>query len=155
MKLIALVVAMAPAAPPETSLPVGDGHVSTSAPAKGSVYACRAGDPNAPGADRQGPWFNGDGTFNLLEKATVDGAVSWAQARTTITVRGDDLLIRTNGVPGRTLTGSFPIAQSDDAYQYDRNPNAIAARATTYTVPARPRRAQRASCLPGGPIGVT
>ena len=153
--LIATAAALGAAAPDPSRLPVGDGAVSTERAAAGSVFACRGADPNAPGAMAQGPWFNGDGTFDLLAKATVDGTVRWDGARTTITESGATLRITTTGVPSLTTTGAFPIAQDDDAYRYDRNPNAIRPRSTTYSVPARPKRARRAACLPGGPIGVT
>lgn len=56
-----------------------------------------------------------------------------------------------DGVP----TGSFPIAPSDPAYRYDRNPNAVSAQSATFTLPATPTAAPTPSCLGLGPIGIT
>src|SRR5205085_854391 len=58
-----------------------------------------------------------------------------------------------NALPNHT-TGTFPISSADDAYQYDRNPNRIAAQTLSYTLPANPTVAATPSCVPGGVIGV-
>ena len=137
-----------------TRLPVGDGKVTTEAPRRGWVYACRTGGGPGGGAQAAGPWLRSDGTFDLTAKATVDGAVAWPAARLSIRSSGTARRISGNGLPTRTTTGTFPVAPSDDAYQYDRNPNAIRAQRVAYRLPAKPRKARRASCLTGGPIGI-
>ncbi len=134
-----------------TRLPLGDGHVSTS-PRRGDVDACRQGPGRQGGAQHTGPWIHGS-TFDLTEKAVVDGHVHW-NGRVRFTVRGDGLLISGNGLPKGTPTGRFPISPGDDAYTYDRNPNAIEPQTVTLTLPAHPRLAKRPSCVPMGMIGV-
>jgi hypothetical protein len=47
----------------------------------------------------------------------------------------------------------FPVQTSDPAYQYDRNPNRIAAQNILLELPATPTLASSASCLPMGMIG--
>ncbi len=137
-------------------LPIGDGRVSTSGPRRGYVYACRTGmaPPGGAGAFAEGPWIRGDGTFDQTAKATVDGAVRWSGARFRVWVSGSRRIVRGNGLPVGETTGEFPIRSSDDAYRYDRNPNSIRSQGVFYSLPRRPRRAARPSCLSGGPIGI-
>ena len=51
-------------------------------------------------------------------------------------------------------TGAFPIASSDPAAAYDRNPNSIAAQTVTWSGPLNPKAAAKPTCTPMGPIGV-
>ncbi len=91
----------------------------------------------------------------MTAKAVVDGSVRWSQARVRIVRRGSRRRVVSNGLPVNLTTGTFPIASDDDAYQYDRNPNSISAQSFSYSLPATPRKASRASCLEPGPIGIT
>jgi hypothetical protein len=141
------------AAPDPTRLPLGDGHVTTSGAKRGWVYRCGTGGPGG-GAQAKGPWIRDDGTFDFTAKAVVDGSVRWAEARVRIVRRGSKRKVVSNGLPVNLTTGTFPIASDDDAYQYDRNPNAISAQSLSYSLPARPKRAARASCLSPGPIAI-
>jgi hypothetical protein len=129
------------------SLPVGDGKVTTTGAQRGYVYRCNAGG-NGGGASTQGPWFNGDGTFDLTEKATVDGAVSWSEASYSASLSGGVRNIATTDLPVNGTTGNFPIASSDDAYQYDRNPNSIRAQSLSYSLDADPQKGDP-NCLSG------
>src|SRR4051812_41444959 len=133
-----------------THLPIGDGKVSTSA-VVGSVWSCTT-TFGGGGAFRDGPWIRGDGTFDYTAKAVVDGAVSWPHQFSS-TVQGANRVFGGNYLPTHT-TGTYPIAANDDAYQYDRNPNAIAAQTLSLTLPALPGLATQARCLPMGAIGV-
>ncbi len=134
-----------------TRLPLGDGHVSTSAK-PGYVYACQ-GNPERPGgADHAGSWIAGS-TFDLTAKAVVDGHVNW-RGNTSFSRPSAGLVIVGNGLPRSTPTGRFPISPDDDAYAYDRNPNTIRSQSVSLTLPVRPNVATRASCLPMGLIGV-
>jgi hypothetical protein len=148
------VVAFGDAGVDPTRLPLGDGKVTTSGAKKGYVYVCHTS--NAPaGAFRDGPWIKSDGTFDLTSKAVVDGSVAWP-GRVTFAKSGSALRVSGNGLPVTgTTTGVFPIASSDDAYQYDRNPNSIGASTVSYTLPASPKLASRPtysipSCLTDG-----
>jgi YHYH protein len=147
------VVAFGDAGVDPTRLPLGDGKVTTSGPKKGYVYVCHTS--NAPaGAFRDGPWIKSDGTFDLTAKAVVDGSVAWP-GHVTFAKSGSALRVSGNGLPVTgTTTGVFPIASTDDAYQYDRNPNTIGASTVSYTLPASPKLASRPTCLSGGPIGI-
>jgi hypothetical protein len=137
-----------------TDLPIGDGKVTTSGPRKGYVYLCQASpNPGGGGASTNGPWIKSDGTFDETAKAIVDGAISWPGS-VTFSDHGSALRITGNGLPKGATTGQFPIAPTDDAYQYDRNPNAIAQQSVSYTLPAHPKLAAKPTCLSGGPIGI-
>jgi YHYH protein len=137
-------------------LPIGDGNVTTSGPKREYVYLCRESPapPGGAGAFREGPWIRGDGTFDLTAKAIVDGAVHWSGARFKVRLTRSRRLISGDGLPVRQATGEFPIESGDDAYQYDRNPNSIRSRSVHYSLPRRPKKASRAGCLTGGPIGI-
>lgn len=130
-------------------LPVGDGHLSK-APQQGWIWACHV-DPEAGGAHARGPWFNGDGTYDITKKAIVDGQVLWPH-RFSITRQGDIRVVDWNDLPN-TPTGTFPIAPNDDAYRYDRNPNRIREQGMRIALPAEPQLAPQPTCAPGA-VGV-
>lgn len=136
-----------------TSLPIGDGKVTYSGPRKGYVYACRSLGGPGGGAQVEGPWIKGDGTFDQTAKPTVDGSVTWSNAWKRIWVSKRKRVIKGNGLPVGNTTGEYPVSQSDDAYQYDRNPNSIGSRSVNARLPRHPKRARGASCVPMGTIG--
>lgn len=131
-------------------LPIGDGHLSTK-PERGSVWACNTdlfGTFNTHG----GPWIQDDGTFNLTEKVTVDGSVSWTHEFTVTRAEGRFSIVG-NALPNH-VTGKFPIEQGTTAYPYDKNPNTVLAQDLRLDLPLLPSVAAIASCLPMGAIGV-
>ncbi len=133
-----------------TKLPLGDGRYSQTGPGVGLVYVCYG--VGMGGASSKGPWFNTDGlTWNALAKISVQGSVGWAS--NFLVSLGSTLGISGNGLPPNP-TGTFPIASSDPAYAYDRNPNAIKASAIAWGLPASPAVAASPSCLGLGAIGV-
>jgi len=134
------------------SLPLGDGHVSNR-PEVGNVYACRT-TFRSGGARHDGPWIEGT-TWDPGLKPHVQGDVTWPQARFALTRQGDQLDVRSDGLPVGEPTGTFPIARSDPAYAFDTNPNAIAAQNLSFPIPAAPTLAPQPSCLPMGMIGFT
>ena len=149
--LLVCSVAVALAANPldRTKLPVGDGKVSA-VPKVG--YVMRCGSSGGPGAFRDGPWIKTDGTFDLSTKISVQGSATWTSSL-KLTSSGGVQTLTGNGLPDHA-TGSFPIAPSDPAYQYDRNPNRIAPQVLHYALPTNPVVASQPSCLGPGPIAV-
>lgn len=135
------------------ALPLGDGHVSTT-PKVGYVDSCMT-TFNGRGALNAGPWINtSNNTWNSQAKLAVEGSVSWPNARYSATINGSNRGLTTNDLPESELTGIFPIASTDPAYQYDRNPNHIAAQSLTYTLPVNPTAVATPSCTGMGVIGV-
>lgn len=134
-------------------LPLGDGKLSTS-PKPGYLYSCQTRFPGGGGAFKDGPWIHSDGTWDATTKIAVQGSITWPQASYTAALSGASRTLTTNDLPMNFPTGTFPIASSDPAAQYDRNPNHIAAQSLRYTLPAQPTAAQSATCLSGGVIGV-
>ncbi|MFN3490922.1 MAG: YHYH protein [Anaerolineales bacterium] len=133
-----------------THLEIGDGKYSTT-PRVGYVFSCQT-TFNGQGATGQtGNWINGDGTWNALMKAVVDGSVSWPHSF-TISIQGDQRVLTGNGLPDHT-TGNYPISPNDDAYTYDRNPNSISEQNITLTLPANPTIAAQPTCM-GGEVGI-
>ncbi len=138
-----------------TAIPIGD-HKVSSVPRVGDTDSCVTSFRSAPGRDNR-PWIDAStDTWNMNEKIHVEGKHTWPAAEHSFTVRGSNRILQTNDLPkgkGQT-TGTFPISPSDPAYQYDRNPNSIAAQDFTWTVPAEPTAAAAPACVPMGPIGV-
>jgi hypothetical protein len=135
-------------------LPVGDNRY-VQYPAVSYVYSCQATITGGGGSNVEGPWFNGDGTFDFTAKVVVQGAVSWPAHAFAVNV-SDGGAMRTvvgNDLPTHA-TGTFPIAASDPAHAYDGNPNSIAAQTVSWSLPQMPAVAATPTCLGGGPIGV-
>ena len=138
-----------------TALPLGDGSISTTGGGVGALHVCTSGRPGGFGAHTAGPWIDrANGTWDSTTKVKVQGEVSWPQASYLEQVEADQRVIVTNNLPTQQMTGTFPIAVDDPAFQYDRNPNAIAEQTFTVSLPAAPTVADRPSCLPRGAIGV-
>jgi len=136
-------------------LPVGDGKYSSTTAAKVTVYVCSQYETNLKtgggGASTRGPWFTSNNTeYDINKKAHVAGSVSW-QSSFSNTVSGSTRSIVTNDLPTH-VTGVFPIAASDPAYAYDRNPNTIKTQSLTYALTANPTYGNP-NCM-GGQVGV-
>lgn len=136
------------------SLPLGDGNLSTTASKSGSVYSCTGGnEARAGGPMETQPWIHGK-TWDMTAKAVVEGKVTWPTAAFKVTNDAQTRTITTNSLPVDTATGEFPIAPSDPAHEYDRNPNSIGEHATTIKLPVNPQKSATPQCLPMGAIGV-
>jgi hypothetical protein len=136
------------------AIPLGDGHVS-STPGVGDVDSCVTQFPPTGGASVDGPWIDtATATWNSVTKDAVTGAVSWPQARFSVTVVGDRRVVTGNDLPIDHTTGTFPISPSDPAFAYDRNPNTITAQSISWSLPLDPVAAATPGCLGLGPIGV-
>lgn len=136
-----------------THIPLGDGRISTTTPQAGYVYVCTQPRSESSGATSSVPWIHGD-TWNLSEKVKVSGTNTWPAARLYSDGNSQMRIIDGNGLPTFGTTGNFPIAQSDPAYQYDRNPNSIASQNISVKIPRNPLIATTTSCVPMGPIGI-
>jgi hypothetical protein len=150
-------LALAAAAPRalahDSGIPIGDGNVSTS-PKTGNVFSCRQQfNPDAGGAHAAGDWIEGDYWYPD-RKPTVDGSVEWPDGGTTISVAGGTRALTSTGFPDHP-TGVYPISRSDDAYQYDRNPNTITPYKVSLELPVVPQAAASPSCVPMGMIAVS
>ena len=136
------------------ALPLGDGKVSTSARV-GYIDSCVTRF-NGGGAREDGPWIDAAaGTWNATTKLHVQGSHSWPTATHSFTLSGSQRVLATNGLPAGATTGTFPIASSDPAHQYDANPNSVSVQSFHWTVPADPNAAASPTCLGLGVIGVT
>lgn len=153
--LLTLMVAVSAAAPDVAAhdqlLPLGDGHLSD-VPKVGYLLDCQTMF-NTRRATHGGPWIKGD-EWDPAEKPVVQGDVAWSDSSITITLEGDQRIIRANNLPKHD-TGIFPIQADDPAYLYDRNPNSIRAQQILLTLPADPTLASTPSCVPMGMVGFT
>jgi len=137
-------------------LPVGDGKYQTTEAKQGYVYTCSGYAQNlktdSGGAGVRGPWFTNNNTeYDINKKAHVNGSVAW-QSSFTNTLSGSTRTIATNDLPTHP-TGIFPIASTDPAYSYDRNPNTIKAQTLTFALSASPTYSATPNCM-GGQAGV-
>ena len=133
------------------ALPLGDGKVSTS-PEAGYVDSCQTQFKNG-GAQHTGSWIHGN-TWDLTEKTSVEGKVTWPDAQFQTSVNGSERVITGNGLPVDSETGIFPIQKTDPAYQIDTNPNSIQKQNISFSLPLNPTKAASPSCVPMGMIGV-
>lgn len=131
-----------------THIELGNGKASTS-PQVGYVYSCMQFN-NVPDS-APGSWFNGDGTWDVTRKLTVDGSVTWPSSF-TVTIQGDQRVFTSNDLPNHP-TGNYPISQSDDAYQFDKNPGSISEQTISLSFPANPVPAAQPNCV-GGEVGI-
>jgi hypothetical protein len=143
-------VALAATALDPTRLPLGDGKYLTH-PKKGYVDSCQT-QFNGGGAFRNGPWIDEAAkTWDSRRKVAVQGAVRWT-SHFSAKVAGAKRVLAGNGLPSHA-TGVFPVAASDPAYQYDRNPNSIRAYTLRASLPTSPKLVANPSCV-GGTVGV-
>lgn len=129
-------------------LPLGTNKVSSS-PKIGYIYSCNT-DMNGGGAFSLGPWiYEDEGYWDPSGKVYVDGDVEWSGANFEIDLNGDERDFSGNGLPTDHNTGTYPISSSDDAYDYDRNPNSIKSQSLSFSLPASPSLLNSAECVPG------
>ncbi|MFJ8959800.1 YHYH protein [Lentzea sp. NPDC102401] len=134
------------------SIPLGDGKLST-APVNGSLFSCRT-KFNGGGAQVVGPWIDMEKkTWDSTAKVQVSGSNTWPQARYSEAVDGDFRVLRTNNLPTEQVTGNFPVAKDDPAYQYDRNPNSIGEKSVEIKLSLNPA-STAAGCVDQGAIGI-
>ena len=137
-----------------SKLPLGDNKYSTSSASKGFIYSClKVG--GGGGAFKDGPWINtANGTWSKKDKnVTVDGSVSWSNASFSIKESGSKRELSGNGLPINNVTGVYPVSKSDDAYNYDRNPNSIQAQKVLKSIPLNPNYSEKPGCLNMGAVG--
>jgi hypothetical protein len=131
-------------------LPLGD-NLKSEEPKAGYIWPCHI-EAGAGGAFKDGPWLNVDGkTWDSTKKVVVPGNVKWPH-EFKVTVEGDRRVFTTNDLPDHG-TGVFPVAEDTQAYQYDRNPNAIKKQKFSFSLPANPQLAPKAGCAPGA-VGI-
>jgi len=136
-----------------TRLPVGDTHIVRT-PTVGGLDLCTTFPTNGPGATAQGPWFNGDGTYDLTKKTFVQGDVSWPDATFRQSVQGTNRVLVGNDLPIGHNTGTFPIAANDPAYRYDPgNRASIVANPYSIAIAATPKPAASPGCV-AGEVGI-
>lgn len=140
-----------------SKLPLGVNKYSSSGPKKGYIYSCQSSfNAGAGGAQVAGPWINSTNkTWDSKQKVSVSGAVRWPNANYKMSINGDTRLIVGNGLPiNNQTTGIFPISSSDQAYQYDRNPNSISSHNISWSIPINPTILSSPKCVNMGAIGI-
>jgi hypothetical protein len=133
------------------ALPLGDGRISYDAK-RGYAFACST-QFRTGGAWHAGDWIQGS-TWDATRKVWVQGDVRRPDARFDIVTTAQQRVLTGNALPLGHATGRFPVAHDDPAFQFDRNPNTIAAQALSFTLRLQPALAGRPSCVSMGVIGV-
>lgn len=134
-------------------VPIGDYKYVTApaAPKVGYVYLCNVHKDN-PGSMVNGPWIHG-ATWNPNEKISISGSVSWPKATFSNVIINAARTLTGNGLPISHNTGTFPVASSDAAAAYDKNPNTISVQKLSQKLPISPVYLDVPSCM-GGEVGV-
>ena len=115
-----------------TKLPLGDGKLSRRSDGGPDLGLPRG--PNGGGAQVDGPSINkAAGTYDFTKKAVVSGKVVWVP-HFVMSLSGASRVFTSNDLPNHP-TGTFPIPSTDEAYKYDRNPNAVREQSVTVTLP--------------------
>lgn len=151
--LLLLLAALGAAHPAAANPALGDGKYTTTSQEKGYIFSCVSKFGGA-GAFRDGEWINEDGTWSPEKKIAVQGSVAWPDASFATSMKGNKLILFGNGLPVGHNTGTFPIASTDPAYNYDRNPGSISAQTIKYSLTNTPKKEKKPSCLSMGPIGI-
>ncbi len=147
------------AAVDRTKLPLGDSKYRGSAQ-RGYVQSCQTslagpggnGGAGGGGAGGDGPWIDATAkTWDATRKIAVTGTVK-RTATYSFGLSASARKLTGNGLP--SVSGTFPVAADDPAYQYDRNPNTIAGYTLSVSLSARPKMAGTSTCV-GGTIGVS
>jgi len=137
-----------------TNLPLGDNKYTTTGPKKGYIYSCNKVGGGG-GAFKDGDWIDSkNGTWNKEDKNVyVDGSVTWSNAQFDAQIKGNTRELSGNGLPTNHGTGVFPVARTDDAFNYDRNPNSIQAQKILQSIPLNPTLLKTPRCLNMGAVG--
>ncbi len=134
-----------------TKLPLREQYYVSDRAKKGYVFVCEPrmfDQQNGPGAHVGGAWIDAAaGTYDMTKKVFVQGTVFFDNAEFSVTIDGDQRRIAGNGLPVGVPTGTFPVDRNDPAYQYDRNPNAIATQTIAFAIPRNPAVAEWPSCI--------
>ncbi|HEC65344.1 MAG TPA: YHYH protein [bacterium] len=135
-------------------LPLGNDKYSTTAKT-GYIYSCQTSF-NGGGAFNTGEWIDEiNGTWDPKGKPIVDGDVPWDNATVSFELQGLNRNVSGNGLPTNHNTGTYPIQTTDDAYDYDRNPNTISAQEIGLELNSDPQIANSPNCLSMGMIAIT
>lgn len=135
------------------ALTLGDGKISNT-PKQGYIFPCQQSfNQNQAGAENAGDWIDG-AVWYPGKKPSVAGNVSWKNAQVSVSTKSKTTTVQSNGLPTNHGTGVFPIAQTDPAYQYDRNPNSIKVQIENLAVPSNPTIAKNPTCVGMGMIGI-
>lgn len=136
-------------------LPIGTTNVSLTGASAGGLWSCSGPNPRGGGAQAPGPWLDQTaGTWDKARKVDVQGSVPWPMATYEESTTATTRIITSNGLPVGAVTGTFPIAATDPAFAFDRNPNRIAATSVSVTLPLAPTATSTPTCLGKGTIGV-
>lgn len=135
-----------------TKLTLGDGKFSKS-PKKGYIFGCNTSFSRNEGTSTKGFWINQDaGVWDMTKKVSVDGTISWPKAVWSTTQEGNNRKLFGNGLPLHQ-TGIYPIRNSDDAYEFDRNPNDLKEQQVNLLLPKNPSLLSTPECV-GGEVGI-
>src|SRR4051794_17582399 len=122
-----------------TKLRLGDSNLSTTTPARGSLFSCAAGNANAPGSNASKiTWIdNAAGTWNLLKKPWLpSGTFSAGQGTYSAAVQSGTRTIQVNDVPVDLKIGNWPMTSYALLTAIDGNPGVPAAKIFTFDLPA-------------------
>jgi len=140
------------------ALRLGDRYLSTNRAAKGYLYACRAGNPSAPGSTASRiTWIDWDNeSWNFFKKPWLpSGAFNPVNGIYVEEVSGNKRVIKTNNLPVDRKIGNWPMTQYPILTRIDRNPGVPSMHNFEFSLPKNAEKASKPTCVPLGAIGVT
>jgi hypothetical protein len=130
-------------------LALGDGKYTNAGAKKGYIYVCEQNfNTGQGGAGKDGDWIQGK-SWDPSKKASIQGNVNWPNAKITVTKDSTKRNFVTNDLPISHNTGVFPVASSDPAYEFDRNPNKISAQNMSFSLTLNPSVGTSPQCIRG------
>ena len=124
------------------ALPLGSGKVSTS-PQAGYEWVCQTPVGSQPVTTP--PWVNTTAhTWSLTRKLAVEGDVKWKK-KFSPSHQGSFEVLVGNGLPARS--GTFPVARSDPAHEWNPDPTSVKAHSIDVRLPYSPVKASSPSCI--------
>ncbi len=141
-----------------STLQLGDDYLTTDSPAKGYLYSCRPGNPNAPGSvESRITWVDfASGTWDFMKKLWLpSGDFNPQQGIYSETIQGNKRIIEINNLPKDGHIGDWPMTNYRRLSRIDGNKGVPEADSIRFSLPLEPQEAVKPSCVSLGVIGVT
>lgn len=141
-----------------TKLRLGDRHLTTTQPARGTLYSCTGANSSAPGSIRSRiTWIDEVAqTWNLLRKPFLPaGAFTAPGGAFTILEQGGTRVVQANNLPVDGKIGDWPMTRYSVLTAIDPNPGTPSAKVYRFDLPLQPAVASTPGCVSLGAIGVT
>ena len=137
--------------PDLTALPLGDGRTTTTSPQPRLPLRVPGPLTGGGGASRDGPWIHGS-TYDLTQKVSVDGSVSWPGSFTRRS-RRSVIRLSGNGLPRAHHRESSRSSPPTTPTRSTATRTESRAHGLAEPLPAKPKYHREPACV-GGEVGI-